>query len=61
MSDKQKKPTKRKDYFECKRCEINTETVGRMCPCPRGSCEAVHKGTVIITRSIKLNKNSKEK
>jgi hypothetical protein len=44
--------TKKYDYFECERCEINTETEGRKCPCPRGSCDAEKKGFVTITKNI---------
>lgn len=43
------------DYYECERCKINTETKGRMCPCPRGSCDAELKGKVMITKSIFFN------
>jgi hypothetical protein len=49
-----KKKLIKKPYYECSSCEITTETVGRTCPCWRGSCDARHKGTVIITREIKL-------
>jgi hypothetical protein len=40
------------DYYECERCKINTETEGRNCPCPRGSCDAEKKGFVTITKNI---------
>jgi hypothetical protein len=44
------------DYYECERCEINTETEGRMCPCPRDlNCDAEKKGEVIITKTIVLD------
>lgn len=42
-------------YFECNRCNINTVTNGRMCPCPRGGCEAIKKGMVITTVEVKLD------
>ena len=43
------------DYYECYRCEITSETIGRMCPCPRDfNCESVHKGQVIITKTITI-------
>ena len=37
------------EYFECKRCNISSETQGRLCPCPRGSCEAMLTGEVVTT------------
>lgn len=40
------------DYYVCDRCEITSETEGRMCPCPRGSCDAEKKGEVIIVKTI---------
>jgi hypothetical protein len=41
------------DYFECKLCNISSETKGRMCPCPRGGCEAEIVGKKLtITRII---------
>ena len=43
--------------FGCIRCEITSETEGRMCPCPRGGCEAEIIGTKIPTKEIKLIKN----
>lgn len=48
MKDK----VKNKDYFECERCEINSLTKGRMCPCPRGGCEAELKGKIVITTTL---------
>lgn len=51
---KERKAIRKIPYFECERCGITTETIDRMCPCPRGSCEAVHKGTVVVTRTIEL-------
>lgn len=43
-----------KDYYECSRCKINSETEKRMCPCPRGSCDAVIKGKVTISKTITI-------
>ena len=37
------------DYYTCKRCEIDSLENSRMCPCPRGGCEAKISGTVIKT------------
>jgi len=51
--------TKKYDYFECERCEINTETEGRKCPCPRGSCDAEKKGFVTITKNITFDAENK--
>lgn len=43
-----KTTTKTKDYVYCERCEIDNSG-SRMCPCPRGGCEAELKGEYIIT------------
>ena len=51
--------TERYDYYVCDRCEINTETEDRMCPCPRGSCDAVRVGEVIKTKTIVLDADRK--
>jgi hypothetical protein len=40
------------DYYECPRCEINSLTESRMCPCPRGGCEAVITGTITTTKTL---------
>jgi hypothetical protein len=45
ISDK----TKSEDYYVCDRCEINSLTKQRMCPCPRGGCEARIAGTLTVT------------
>jgi len=37
------------DVFGCKRCNISSLTSGRMCPCPRGSCEAEIIGKLKVT------------
>ena len=34
------------DYYKCERCQIDSLTEGRMCPCPRGGCDAALKGPV---------------
>jgi hypothetical protein len=50
-----KTTTEINDYYECYRCEITSETIGRMCPCPRNlNCDAVHKGQVTITKTITI-------
>jgi hypothetical protein len=47
--------TIRRDYYECSRCKINSETEKRMCPCPRNlNCDAELKGEVFITKTIYL-------
>jgi hypothetical protein len=50
------------DYYICERCEINSETKGRMCPCPRGSCEAVPVGKMKVTlvKEITLKRGVKK-
>ncbi len=41
------------DYYTCARCENNSvNTKGTMIPCPRGSCEAKIRGTVITEKKI---------
>ncbi len=45
---------KKKDYWVCDRCEINSKTKDRMIPCPRGGCEADVKGEIIITEELRL-------
>jgi hypothetical protein len=42
------------DYYECKRCNISSEHETRMCPCPRGGCEAEVKGKKVTTIEIKM-------
>lgn len=46
---------KRKDYWECDRCEINSLKKDSMCPCPRGSCDAELVGVVVTKREIIYN------
>jgi hypothetical protein len=43
---------KEEDYYTCSRCEVHSMTKGRVCPCPRGSCEAKISGTVITEKYI---------
>ena len=37
--------------YECKSCEIDSLTGNRMCPCPRGSCDAVVVGKLQTIRT----------
>jgi hypothetical protein len=39
------------DVYECKSCEIDSLTGNRMCPCPRGSCDAVIVGKLQTIRT----------
>lgn len=41
------------NYFECERCNINSLTKDRICPCPRGSCEAEIVGEITTIIEIK--------
>lgn len=50
-----KNKIKQTDYYECKSCKINSTTKGRMCPCPRGGCDARITGTLIITKELDTN------
>ena len=52
-----KTTTKKKDYWVCERCKINSNTKNRMIPCPRGGCEAAIKGEIIITEELNLFAN----
>lgn len=54
MKDKIK--VKKENIYACKSCRITSETNGRMCPCPRGGCEATQIGKKIITTEIIINK-----
>ena len=48
-----KKKIIEEDCYECKRCDISSEHENRLCPCPRGGCEAEIVGKkLIITRII---------
>ena len=43
------------DYWECGRCDITSEHPDRMCPCPRGGCEAEVVGAKITTILIVID------
>lgn len=49
-----KPKVKKKKYFACDSCKINSLTKGRMIPCPRGGCDAEVRGEIIITTEVKL-------
>ena len=49
------KKIKKDDYYECLSCKINSTTKDRMCPCPRGNCDARITGTLIITTIKQIN------
>lgn len=45
---------KTEDYWVCDSCEH--DSLGEMmCPCPRGSCDALHMGEVVTKREIIFN------
>jgi hypothetical protein len=44
-----------KDYYECERCGITTATDNRLCPCNRKTCDAIKKGSIVITKTIYLD------
>jgi hypothetical protein len=53
-----KQPKKKfitEDFYYCKRCDISSEHGKRMCPCPRGGCEAEVVGKKITTIEIILD------
>jgi len=43
-----------KDFWSCESCNINSNTKGRMIPCPRGGCDAEVAGQITITTELKL-------
>lgn len=43
------------DYIYCKQCKIDN-TGERMCPCPRGGCDAETIGKIKTTIEISINK-----
>ncbi len=49
-----KTKVKKTDVYGCERCKITSETKDRMCPCPRGSCEANIIGKKIATTEVLL-------
>lgn len=49
-----KTKVKKEPFYKCSRCNINSNTKDRMCPCPRGSCEAVCVGKVITTTTVEI-------
>lgn len=40
---------KKRNYWHCPRCNISSNTKGRMIPCPRGGCEAILVGQTTIS------------
>lgn len=52
---------KEEEYWKCNRCRITSETKDRMCPCPRGGCEARLVGKIVTTttKEIILTKKTK--
>lgn len=59
MALKESIKVKETDIYGCSSCKITSETSGRMCPCPRGGCDAEIIGTKITTKEIKLNGNKR--
>jgi len=45
------------EHYVCERCEISSNTEGRMIPCPRGSCDAQHVANKTITTIITYDYN----
>lgn len=41
----------KEDFYACPRCDINSGTKGRLCPCPRGGCEAIVVAEKIVTKT----------
>jgi hypothetical protein len=51
------KEFKKEDFWSCERCGIDTNSKGRMIPCPRGFCEAEVTGVInTITETIMFPK-----
>jgi len=55
------KKVKTELYLECPGCNINSLTKDRMCPCPRGECEAEVVGKIITTVEVVINEKKKSK
>lgn len=54
---KEKSKTKTIDIYGCSRCKINeVSDPGRMCPCPRGGCEAIIVAEKTTSTQVKLKK-----
>lgn len=52
------KYSKREEDYYCNRCKIDSFTKNRICPCPRGSCDAKIRGKVVTTVEVIVdNKN----
>lgn len=47
----------KKSYYVCSSCNITTLTPNRMCPCPRGGCEAEIKGKIKTETYLELDEN----
>jgi hypothetical protein len=61
MTLKESLKVKETDIYGCSSCKITSETKGRMCPCPRGSCDAEIIGQKIIITEIKSYSNGNKK
>ena len=46
------------EFYSCPRCEIDSNTKDRMCPCPRASCEAIIIGQLITTKTLIIDVDS---
>jgi len=46
------------EYWECKRCESDSISKYVSVPCPRGSCDALLMGDLIINKMIRFNKTN---
>lgn len=50
------KKVEKTEIWGCDRCKITSESKDRMCPCPRGGCDAEIIGEKIVTTEIILKK-----
>jgi hypothetical protein len=55
-SNMKNKKVKEKEYVVCDRCEDNNWDKPKFWGCPRGSCDAEVRGTIKITKELKLDK-----
>lgn len=53
------KEIKKEDFWSCEKCGIDSNTKGRMIPCPRGFCDAEVIGEITITTEIVMFSNEK--
>jgi len=54
MKSGTKTKVKKEDIWSCDSCKIHSDTKNRMCPCPRGGCDAIVIGKKVITTTTEI-------